>query len=117
MGQGGGFQVGVNRLDDGVAAVGLVGGDGVEVCGGEEGVETPYVEQCGLPVGGGVEVGDAAHHQPAWGLLADFLGAERGESDLGRSEEHTSELQSLMRTSYSVICLKKKSNTPESMLR
>src|SRR3546814_3787368 len=28
-----------------------------------------------------------------------------------RSEEHTSELQSLMRTSYAVFCLKKK-NTP-----
>src|SRR3546814_3767385 len=27
--------------------------------------------------------------------------------DLVRSEEHTSELQSLMRTSYSVLCLKK----------
>src|SRR3546814_5711881 len=26
----------------------------------------------------------------------------------GRSEEHTSELQSLMRTSYAVFCLKKK---------
>src|SRR3546814_3126187 len=26
----------------------------------------------------------------------------------GRSEEHTSELQSLMRTSYAVLCLKKK---------
>src|SRR3546814_2826039 len=29
----------------------------------------------------------------------------------GRSEEHTSELQSLMRTSYAVFCLKKKKNT------
>src|SRR3546814_3556441 len=29
---------------------------------------------------------------------------------LGRSEEHTSELQSLMRTSYAVFCLKKKKN-------
>src|SRR3546814_8649703 len=28
----------------------------------------------------------------------------------GRSEEHTSELQSLMRTSYAVFCLKKKNN-------
>src|SRR3546814_5123740 len=28
-----------------------------------------------------------------------------------RSEEHTSELQSLMRISYAVICLKKKSKT------
>src|SRR3546814_9860650 len=29
-----------------------------------------------------------------------------------RSEEHTSELQSLMRISYAVICLKKKTTTP-----
>src|SRR3546814_5740304 len=29
---------------------------------------------------------------------------------LPRSEEHTSELQSLMRTSYAVFCMKKKSN-------
>src|SRR3546814_4712374 len=28
----------------------------------------------------------------------------------GRSEEHTSELQSLMRISYAVVCLKKKKN-------
>src|SRR3546814_3429654 len=31
-------------------------------------------------------------------------------SDLARSEEHTSELQSLMRISYAVFCLKKKIN-------
>src|SRR3546814_10897731 len=31
--------------------------------------------------------------------------------DRGRSEEHTSELQSLMRISYAVFCLKKKKNT------
>src|SRR3546814_2532211 len=30
--------------------------------------------------------------------------------DLRRSEEHTSELQSLMRISYAVFCLKKKKN-------
>src|SRR3546814_8603319 len=29
----------------------------------------------------------------------------------GRSEEHTSELQSLMRSSYAVFCLKKKNTT------
>src|SRR3546814_3176787 len=36
--------------------------------------------------------------------------AERNLADLrrARSEEHTSELQSLMRTSYAVFCLKKK---------
>src|SRR3546814_5603625 len=31
-----------------------------------------------------------------------------------RSEEHTSELQSLMRISYAVICLKKKTKTKHS---
>src|SRR3546814_8153560 len=31
-----------------------------------------------------------------------------GESSAARSEEHTSELQSLMRISYAVFCLKKK---------
>src|SRR3546814_4077777 len=34
-------------------------------------------------------------------------------SKLRRSEEHTSELQSLMRISYAVFCLKKKKNTKQ----
>src|SRR3546814_7018203 len=40
------------------------------------------------------------------------LGVERVRSGArqGRSEEHTSELQSLMRISYAVFCLKKKKN-------
>src|SRR3546814_7557395 len=33
-----------------------------------------------------------------------------------RSEEHTSELQSLMRISYAVFCLKKKKNTPTNKI-
>src|SRR3546814_9652285 len=46
-------------------------------------------------------------------LVAALAG--EGEADQaapvqGRSEEHTSELQSLMRTSYAVFCLKKKTN-------
>src|SRR3546814_2412553 len=36
------------------------------------------------------------------------LEAGGGEIEDGRSEEHTSELQSLMRISYAVFCLKKK---------
>src|SRR3546814_4342458 len=45
--------------------------------------------------------------------LADHDGAvdlevvERGPHGVHRSEEHTSELQSLMRSSYAVFCLKK----------
>src|SRR3546814_18391252 len=39
------------------------------------------------------------------------------QGDLGaaRSEEHTSELQSLMRISYAVFCLKKKKNTQTAL--
>src|SRR3546814_10888950 len=51
----------------------------------------------------------------AWGGASDadeivvLVDAERGAGrDTGRSEEHTSELQSLMRSSYAVFCLKKK---------
>src|SRR3546814_7573183 len=36
--------------------------------------------------------------------------AQKGRSRPFRSEEHTSELQSLMRISYAVFCLKKKKN-------
>src|SRR3546814_4099207 len=39
----------------------------------------------------------------------------RGPRSL-RSEEHTSELQSLMRISYAVFCLKKKKNTMNKKL-
>src|SRR3546814_9164005 len=35
-------------------------------------------------------------------------GSPAGSGKARRSEEHTSELQSLMRTSYAVFCLKKK---------
>src|SRR3546814_9848283 len=54
------------------------------------------------PAGGQHADDDARQHQHAVAL--DL--AERG-----RSEEHTSELQSLMRISYAVFCLKKKKNT------
>src|SRR3546814_3760280 len=43
--------------------------------------------------------------------LADLARTPGVESSYMRSEEHTSELQSLMRISYAVFCLKKKKNT------
>src|SRR3546814_3064801 len=48
-----------------------------------------------------------AGNEPLLGHVAD---EEQAETAL-RSEEHTSELQSLMRISYAVFCLKKKNNT------
>src|SRR3546814_4359667 len=53
------------------------------------------------------------------GTADDQLAQERGRwitrhlatlTNLSRSEEHTSELQSLMRISYAVFCLKKNNN-------
>src|SRR3546814_5070299 len=41
-------------------------------------------------------------------LAVDRLVEDTGRVDAVRSEEHTSELQSLMRISYAVFCLKKK---------
>src|SRR3546814_1948103 len=41
-------------------------------------------------------------------LPRHFLQAVMGAGEHGRSEEHTSELQSLMRISYAVFCLQKK---------
>src|SRR3546814_10480393 len=45
------------------------------------------------------------HQDVAVGPLHGLVGA-----DVGRSEEHTSELQSLMRIPYAVLCLKKKNS-------
>src|SRR3546814_6726044 len=65
--------------------------------------------------------GETQHHQAAVAIVAPQLlqarilrreTALRGHVDhqqhLSRSEAHTSELQSLMRISYAVFCLKKK---------
>src|SRR3546814_1450854 len=47
------------------------------------------------------------------GIRGDEDQAVFGGIALGRSEEHTSELQSLMRISYAVFCLNKKNNTKD----
>src|SRR3546814_7797336 len=54
-----------------------------------------------VPWGGGIRAPE--HHSEANESL--FTNVP------GRSEEHTSELQSLMRISYAVFCLKKNNNT------
>src|SRR3546814_10172047 len=41
-------------------------------------------------------------------LFANLVGAAERRAGMGRSEEHTSELQSLMRISYAVFCLTNK---------
>src|SRR3546814_4702630 len=56
----------------------------------------------------GVEIGGSALRQPQKPIPADV-------TRLTRSEEHTSELQSLMRNSYAVFCLNKKTYQKESL--
>src|SRR3546814_6898187 len=55
----------------------------------------------------GDEVANLRMHPP--GLSKEY--APIGRQLPSRSEEHTSELQSLMRISYAVFCLKKKNTT------
>src|SRR3546814_1602775 len=45
------------------------------------------------------------------GVAGMLVPEEHGGLGMPRSEEHTSELQSLMRISYAVFCLKKKKTT------
>src|SRR3546814_4480211 len=47
-------------------------------------------------------------------LVVELDGGQHAESTKYRSEENTSELQSLMRISYAVFCLKKKKNTTDT---
>src|SRR3546814_1253374 len=55
----------------------------------------------------GLEDGMAVAYAQRSGTAAPVRGHARGAT---RSEEHTSELQSLMRISYAVFCLKKKNH-------
>src|SRR3546814_6433031 len=54
-----------------------------------------------------------AHLDPA---AAGQYARDKEKKDCRRSEEHTSELQSLMRISYAVFCLKKQRNTHTTTL-
>src|SRR3546814_20990900 len=59
---------------------------------------------------GAIQRRNAQEHRdavPGYGLQR-HLSVEAGKLFTYRSEEHTSELQSLMRISYAVFCLKKK---------
>src|SRR3546814_5324339 len=48
-----------------------------------------------------------SRHIEEFGLPRHTMDEALGDSGLNRSEEHTYELQSLMRKSYAVLCLKK----------
>src|SRR3546814_9850387 len=70
-----------------------------------------------VALGAAVEVEDLVHVVAGEGNLARAdeieVFALEAVHLVGRSEEHTSELQSLMRISYAVFCLKKKNNNTD----
>src|SRR3546814_8880899 len=70
----------------------------------DRGLDVLRLDRCGHVIGC-----DAEHRHPRR-IHPDAHRILRCASDR-RSEEHTSELQSLMRTSYAVFCLKKKTQT------
>src|SRR3546814_9581078 len=97
-------------------------------------LHTAYREEQLALADRGVERDDAAEAPDPVAESRRFLGARRNSfpllDDAGeklaplpgslvrtRSEEHTSELQSLMRISSAVFCLKKKNSTKKTTLR
>src|SRR3546814_2535660 len=77
-------------------------GDSGALDGGE-------IVTCGAQFGAGAAMG-AGEHAEQIGIPAERgVAAKRGvRADRTKSEEHTSELQTIMRNSYAVFCLKKK---------
>src|SRR3546814_6808421 len=87
----------------------------------ERRLDRPWRGEIDQNVGHGRELRDIAALVNAAAALSRlrYRGRERDAhparaADDARSEEHTSELQSLMRISYAVFCLKKKTKTQTS---
>src|SRR3546814_981260 len=73
---------------------------------GDEAQQSTYLPAF---VGEHAPVAALAIHEPQ--PLFDPFALQTIARRVDRSEEHTSELQSLMRISYAVLCLQKKTNT------
>src|SRR3546814_6196711 len=95
-----------------------MGGAGV-MADAEDGVRQSEIIQCdrALPDTDGLRQANTRSLMAHVGAVGEIVGAVRPNHQLiqegrfvggSRSEEHTSELQSLLRISYAVFCLKKK---------
>src|SRR3546814_2852522 len=79
----------------------------------QKGEGGPFVSGGALAPGGRLAVntnggGLSCVHPGMYGMFITIEAVRQLRGQCGRSEEHTSELQSLMRISYAVFCLKKK---------
>src|SRR3546814_5770892 len=79
----------------------------------EVGAVAQVAARLGKPWAAIKAVTDEANGASAGDFHANLVRAARAAA---RSEEHTSELQSLMRISYAVFCLKKKTNNTKKQL-
>src|SRR3546814_3225673 len=66
----------------------------------------PLAESSSSPCA--IEITASRCRSPVLSVGSSTSGGRRRRASMPRSEEHTSELQSLMRISYAVFCLKKK---------
>src|SRR3546814_4129963 len=76
----------------------------------DEGIDFQWLSAPEAFVGDGRVTGVRCHRMRLGVPDATGRQAPQVIEDSSRSEEHTSELQSLMRISYAVFCLKKKNN-------
>src|SRR3546814_7011681 len=91
---------------------------------GNGGAPSPVRDTCLHPILSAIAGAKQRAHpvhlfgDPALSAKADPARLEQALAHLvqNRSEEHTSELQSLMRISYAVFCLKKKNNIAKLLL-
>src|SRR3546814_8079185 len=75
------------------------------------GLGTLYVDPATLPAGPFLAYDRSGKLvSTIYMIPLEDIEAHKKFDDLARSEEHTSELQSLMRIPYAVFCLKKKQN-------
>src|SRR3546814_5618313 len=72
------------------------------------GIDAPLVMPMFVGACAHLARGDQVHDNLRQHALEPSIGAVSPPQNQTRSEEHTSELQSLMRISYAVFCLKKK---------
>src|SRR3546814_8453573 len=78
-----------------------------QIAGALDAVRTMSIEYANIRVQFGRPIGKFQAAQQSLAVLA----CEAAAADVARSEEHTSELQSLMRISYAVFCLQKQKPT------
>src|SRR3546814_3083452 len=102
---------GVHRVDEAIDGQGAARGDGRRR--GGRSLEVQLALRSGVAFrypGRGVADHELFEQVAALGRVEEVGGQRRVEREGAavRSEEHTSELQSLMRNSYDVFCLKKK---------